>query len=171
MKFRHAQSGFTLVEVIIYAVLFAALSIVLINSLIVMLRAFNETRVNNDLMESAQTSIERMTREIRTADSIDTGVSVFASNPGTLKLNTTDASGTAKTVQFDRTSNAVRFTDNGTVSGNLTGAQVSVTSLIFRNITTTEGSAVRIEMTLQSLRSSANRSVTIYDTVALRGSY
>jgi len=171
MKKRYKQSGFTLVEVILYTVLFAALSVVLINCLLIMLRAYTETRVNDDLLESAQVSLERMTREIRIAKSVDTTTSVFGSSPGTLKINTTDASGTAKTEQFDVSSSALRFTDNGTVSGNITGAKVSVTSLVFRNITTTAGTAVRIEMTLQSLRSSSNKSITVYDTVAMRGSY
>ncbi len=168
---KNTSGGVTLVEVLLYSALLAVLSVALINCLLVMLRSYTETRVNDDLLESAQVSLERISREVRSGTGADTATSVFGTSPGILKINTTDSGGTAKTEQFDVSSGALRFTDNGTLSGNITGAHVSVTSLIFRNITTTAGSAVRIELTLRSLRSSSNKSITVYDTIAFRGDY
>lgn len=165
------EGGFTLIEAIIYTALVVSLSVLLISMLSVMYRVFSESRADRDLLTSSYTAMERMTREIRTASSVDTGTSVFGSTPGTLKLNTTDSSGTSKTVQFALSSGAVAFTDNGTLSGNLTGTQVTVTSLIFRKITTTNGTAIRIEMILSANRSPSNKTITVYNTAALRGSY
>jgi len=170
MKYLNRERGYSPLEWIMYIALFAAISVFLINAILIMTRGYAQTRVNRELMESAQVSMERVTREIRTAESLDTGVSVFGSTPGTLRLNTTTSAGAAKTVQFALSSGGVVFTDNGTLSGNLTGEKVSVTSLIFRNITTSSGAAVRVEMTLQSLRPGA-KTISVYDTVALRGAY
>lgn len=163
------SKGFTLVETLIYVLLFAILSIFLINTLLVMLRSYTEVRVNDDILDAAHTSMERMTREIR--GSASSTITSITSTSSSLLLNTTDASGTAITEQFDATSSALEFRYNGTVSGNLTGSHVSVTSLIFRGITTTAGYAIRIEMIIQSLRSPTNKSMLFTDTVALRGSY
>jgi hypothetical protein len=89
-----------------------------------------------------------------------------------LKLNTTTSGGTAKTVQFSLSSGVLKLTDStdGTAR-DITGSKISITSLIFREITTTNGSAVRIEITIQSTRSGSAKTITLYDTVALRGSY
>ncbi len=169
------QSGFTLVETLIYMALFAMLSGLLISSLVAMLRSYTEMRAQNDILSSARVAMERMTREIREADSVDTTSSTLGSSPGILKLNTTTSGGSAKTVQFSKngTSGVIEILDSSDgTARSLTGTKVSVTSLIFRNITTTAGSAVRIEMTLQELRGgSSGRSFDFYDTVALRGSY
>jgi type II secretory pathway component PulJ len=165
-KIRNQMSGgFTLVETVIYVVLFALLSLFLIYTLLVMLKSYTEVRVNDDILDAAHTSMERMSREIRGAINASTATS------GLLILNTTDASSTAKTVQFDVASSTIRFTDNGTLSGNLTGAQAAVTSLIFRKITTTGGEAIRIEMSIKSLRSLSSKTILFTDTISERGSY
>jgi type II secretory pathway component PulJ len=158
--------GFTLIESVIYTALVISLSVLLITMLSVMYRVFSESRATRDLLTSSQGVMERMTREIRGATSIDTVTSVFGTSPGTLKLNKAST-----TVQFALSSGAVAFTDNGTLAGNLTSSQVTVTSLIFRKIVTTNSSAVRIEMTLRSLRAPSSRTITVYDTAVLRGGY
>jgi type II secretory pathway pseudopilin PulG len=170
---KNAESGYSLVEVILYMTLFAMLSTVLIGSLFGMSRSYKSARVTNDLLDSSQVSIERMTREIRGAVSLDMTSSVFTSDPGVLKLNTTDSGGTPKTVQFNISgANTLELTDStdGTPR-DLTGENVAVTSLVFRNITTTAGSAVRIEMTLESTRAPGGKTLSLTDTAALRGSY
>ncbi len=168
------SGGFTIVEMIIYTALFAALSVMLINVLLVMLKSYTQMRASHDFLDSGSVVLERVTREIRGASSIDAVTSVFNSSPGVLKLNTTDAGGAAKTVQFSRSAgNVLQMLDStdGTAR-DLTGPKISVTSLIFRSMTTTKGKAVRLEMTLQSTRAGAtSRTITLYDTATLRSSY
>ncbi|MEI8130384.1 MAG: hypothetical protein WCG55_02670 [bacterium] len=152
--------------------LFVTLSTVLISCLIGMTKSYRVMRSTNDLIDSAHVSMERMTREIRGATSIDLTTSVFGTDPGVLKLNTTDSLGVSKTVEFDMTGGALEMVDSsyGTPT-DLTGESVAVTSLIFRKITPAHGSAVKVEMTLHSLRSPIDRSISLTDTVELRGSY
>ena len=169
-KSHNRQKGFTLIESLIYLALFVLLSTVLIDSLLMMHKAYSETRINRDLLESASVSMERMTREVRGGTSLNVSASMFAATSGVLAINTTDSGGASKTEQFALVSNAVQFTENGVVSGNLTGANVSVDSLTFRNITTIKGSAVKIEMSLHSLID-PTRIMSLSDTVAMRGAY
>lgn len=170
MKRNNRQKGYSLVEAVIYTALVAAISILLVGCLFMMHRAFKETQSQRDLLDSAHTAMERMTREIRTASDINAG-STLGTAPGVLLLDTTDSGGTAKTVQFSLSGTTLRLTDNGVYYGDLTTGKVSVNSLIFREIPTANGTAVRIEMTLESLRSPSDKTVTLYNTVALRGSY
>ncbi len=168
----HSEGGYSFVEIIVYMMLFITLSTVLISCLIGMTKSYRVMRSTNDLLDSAHVSMERVTREIRGATSIDLTTSVFATNPGVLKLNATDVSGAPKTVVFDTVSGALEMTDSSYgAATDLTGESVSVTSLIFRKIVSAHGSAVRVEMTLHSLRSPIDRSISLTDTVALRGSY
>lgn len=166
------NKGFSLIEIIIYISIFAMISIVVINSFVVVVNSFAETRSTRDLLESGNTSLERISREIRQAKSIDIGNSTFASSPGVLQLNSTNAGGNPRIVKFAVVNGALNLYQDGVLTGNLVGANISVTSLIFRRIAVTANvEAVKIEMTLQDNRSKTLHSENFYDTVLLRGAY
>ena len=168
LKLQPAEAGFSLIESIIYLALFVTLSAVIIDSLIVLSISYTEVRVNRDLVDSISVPIERMTREIRLSSSWVSGSSsVFGTNPGKLTLNI----GSSNTESFSLVSGAIQFVDSAGNVNNITSSNVSVDSLIFRNISTAKGSAVKIEMVLHSLRVPLSRSVSISDTVVLRQSY
>jgi len=48
---------------------------------------------------------------------------------------------------------------------------VQVTSLVFRKITTTNSTAVKIEMTLRDTKDQTSLVENFYDTIILRGGY
>ena len=171
MKFPFQKNaGTSLVEALIYIALFAVFSIFFIQVLGVMTQSFSQTKSNNYLLDSGYNALERISREVRGASSVDAGNSTLGTSLGVLALNTTDSGGAAKTVKFDVSGGVLRLTENGTVTGNLTGGTVTVSSLIFRKITTTVGTAVKIELTLRDNRV-ATRTENFYDTVILRGGY
>lgn len=158
-------------EMLIYVTIFVLLAGVVVTSFTVNVGTFSSTQTNRDLQESGNTAMERMSREIRQANSVTTANSVFATSPGTLELSSTDGSGNARTVKFVFESNALNLYYNGTWQGNLLGQNVIATSVVFRNIITTTGGAIKIEMTLQDNRGKDHRTLNYYDTVILRGAY
>ncbi len=81
IPYSRRSGGFSLIETIVYIALFVLISTVLVGTLFGLLRAYTDLRVNDDLLDSAHVSMERMMREIRDAASIDPA-SVFASDPG-----------------------------------------------------------------------------------------
>lgn len=115
--------------------------------------------------------MERMTREIRNAESVDILGSTFASNPGVLALTTRDIVGNPKTVIFSRSGTSLIITENGVVTGTLTGQNVDLTNLMFYQTVTVKGSVIKIEMTVQDNRSLSRRSENFYNTITLRGGY
>ena len=171
--FKHnSTAGFSLIETIVYISLFIVISTVLVTTLFGMLHAYTELRVNDDLLDAEHVSMERLTREIRNAITIDPASS-FGSDPGTLTLDAKDGAGSPKTIKFDVSPSGTLEVLDSTDSTEraLTGSKVRVTSLVFRNIADTTGSAVRVEATFESLRSSVGQSVTVSDTAVIRGSY
>lgn len=163
--------GYSVIEIVVYLAIFSALSITIINSFIVVSSSMMTTRTNRDLLESGSSSMERISREIRQAKSVDIANSTFGTNPGVLQLNSTDNSGTAKIIKFTTSSGVLNLYENGVLSGSIIGSNISTTNLIFRRIVTIKGEAIKIEMTLQDKRSKTQRLEKFYNTVILRGGY
>lgn len=163
--------GFTIVELLIYLAIFTAFSILAINMLLTMTRAFAEARVVRDVNHAGLVSMERLSREIRGAESIDTGMSSFGANPGVLKLDGTDGLGAARSVRFYVLSGVLKIDENGVYLGDLTDPSVAVTNLIFRTFNTAQGSFVKVEMTLRATRGLIVRTENFYNGAILRGDY
>lgn len=164
----HKDGGYSLVETIIYVALFVGLSALLIDSLIVMGKAYTESRASRDVLYSAQASMERIMHEVRGADSVDVSTSQFGVNPSTLVLTGTDEQGAPETVHFSVVNGQIHVAVNGGTAYPLTDTRTSIDSLIFRHIGGGQAEGVRIEMTVHSLRSVSPAYYSIVNTAALR---
>ena len=158
------KSGYTLVEMLFYITLFCILAIVVINSLITMTKAFKETSIQSDLVQSSGI-MERISREVRQAY----GISSISTSD--LKINTTDDANNIKTERFLLSGSDVQFFDNDVLTGNLNTTNIQVTALTFTQITTTAGKAIKIVLSVKSTRDTAGRVENFYDTAVLRGAY
>ncbi len=156
--------GYALLEILFYISLFAILSVVVINAMIVMSKSFRETTIQAEFLNGGEV-MERMSREVRGSISIS---SISASD---LVLNTTDSGGSSKTIQFVLSGSDLRFLENGVFTGNLNNPNINITALSFAQITTTEGSGVKISFGVQSDNDRQNRTEYFYNTVVLRGAY
>ena len=159
------KNGYAVLELLFYIAFFAIFSIIAINSMIIMAKSFKETAILTELAQSGAI-MERMSREIRQAYGID-----FTSTATDLKLNTKDSSGVNKTMEFKFVNPNIQLWDSGSNIGNLNPPNIVVTALAFTQITTGNGKAVKISLTIKSTRDSSNRLQDFYDTVTLRGSY
>lgn len=166
------KNGFSIIEMIVYLAIFTVLSILVINSFIVILSSFNTTNMNRKILESGSVSMERISREIRQAKNIDIVNSTLDTSPGTLQLNSTDSGGNALVIKFkDENNGQLNLYSGGSLKGNLLGSNITLTSLIFSRIATAQGEAVRIRMTLQYSEGHSVKSENFYDTIVLRGNY
>ncbi len=173
LQHTRSRDGYTLVELLFYVSLFAVMTLLVINSMLTMTKAFRETSVNVELTQSS-TILERISREVRNASV----VTVTSVTPGNITINTTDETGTAKTMQFLLSGMNVQLWENSTATGgvntfigNLNSPSIRATTLTFNKITTTEGEALKILLTVNSIKDSQGKSVDFYNTVALRQSY
>lgn len=161
------STGSSLLELIIYISLFVVLSLAMVRSLISMTNSFKSVQANLLLSTNGGAVLERMSREIALAESIDTANSTFGSNPGVLQFTYT-SNGT-QTIKFMVVNGTLKFYRGGALIGNLTGPNITVTNLVFNNITTINGGAIKISLTLQDTKSL--KSESFYLTVKERGTY
>lgn len=166
--------GFSLFEMVIYIALLALIMTVIINMLVSVIRSQANIKASKAIEETFISSFERIVREIRDARSIDpasTFGSNIAVNVGSLKLNTNDSLGNLRVVEFYVEQGVVKLKEDDVVSGPLTPASASVTSLIFRSIDSGYSKAVRIEMIVQSGQGAALKTESLSTTAILRGTY
>ncbi len=158
------KKGFTLLEMVFYVALFSLVSLILVQAIITMIASFRETQVTADINQANQV-LERMSREIRQAQSINT---ITASS---LKLDTTDSSGNPATITFTLSGTDIELSQNDVLIGDLNSTNLKITSLAFTQITTTNSSAIKLTATVGSNRYGSTRTANFYDTLVLRGSY
>ncbi len=163
-KISAKTSGYAILELLFYISFFAALSLVVISAMVTMTGSFKETALHAELVQSAGI-MERMVREIRDAKSI--GV-IGASN---LKLNTEDSTGGDTTVEFLLAGTDVELREDDVLTGDLNAPDIAVSALAFTQITTLQGSAVKIAITLSSKSDKTGRTFDFFNTVVLRGNY
>lgn len=163
--------GTGLIEGIFYIGILVFLTLMVVQTLVPLGRAFRSLSAMRDLDITAQTALERMSRDIRGSTSVDTGASTLDSSPGLLKLNTTTSDGTPTTVAFSLSSSTLNIIEAGVDIGAITSSSTRITTLTFSKITTTNSQAVKIQMIVESGTSTTYRTKTFYTTVVLRNSY
>jgi len=157
------KKGTTLIELLIYTAILAAVSVFMISSILITIKSFNDYRLSRNISVSAASAMERMVREVRQASDVS-GAGVFDVSPGHLVLDTAEF-----------------FADSGRLviknaGGNtyLTPQDLIVSNLIFREVATSTNQvskAVKIEMELTGGQGSYAKSEKFQTTVVLRGSY
>ena len=158
------NKGYAILELLFYIAFFAVLSLVVINAMIVMTRAFRETAIQDEFLQGG-TIMERISREIRQAYNIN---SISGSS---LTLDTKDSAGANKTIDFLLIGSDIRLLENSIFTGNLNAPGMVVSSLTFSQIITAKGKAVKVFLTIKSNNDALSRPQDFYDTIVLRGNY
>ena len=158
------HGGDALLEALFYVSFFAVMSLTVTSAMITMTGSFRETAINAKLSESAGI-MERIVREVRGAEDIT------LLDAGNLKLNTTDAAGQPKTVEFFLDAMDIELLENDVLTGNLNAPNIAVSDLSFTQITTAAGKAVKVSITLGVANDKLGRTFDFYDTITLRGNY
>jgi hypothetical protein len=140
-------------------------------SLFASIKSFNELRISRDINDSSVTIMERLTRDIKSATTIDLANSTFGATPGRLTLNTRNASGTALTVEYYVATSTLRIKENGVDVGSLMSAKTRVDGLVFYQIDLGNTIGIKTELHLTSSHGSASEADHFYNTSILRGSY
>lgn len=173
-KINNQKKAFTLVETIFYLAFLVVLLGIVISLVVSLAKTYQLIQATQNLESSAVFSLERMTREIRNAKSVNVSNSALAtSTAGVLSLDTVDASGNAQTIKFyiSSSTGSVNVDANGSYVGPLTLSGVRVNQLDFRLLASDNSQAVKIILGLDSVVGGASVSKNFYSTIVLRGSY
>ncbi len=162
--------GVSIIETLIYITILVFILVVIVSLLFNLLSSQKNIKASKSIENSASLSLERIIREIRLAESVNTTSSVFGTSPGDLVLHSTDTNGNARTVEFFVTGNTIHLKENGTDQGAINQSDARVTNLVFTLISGTNSTAIRTQMTLESGTTTSLRSDKFYTTNILRSS-
>jgi type II secretory pathway component PulJ len=162
--------GFTLVEMMIYVFLMTIITVVITQSLIIVLKSNRTSIAEVNIRNSGYSAMEGMIREIHSSDSIDQasgGVLQMKQNGGTniVKFATSSLASASTTLFF------YEGASNPPAVGPLTSKGIIVKSLIFNQINTGKSLAVRIQIQLSTTVNGITKNEWFYSTAILRGSY
>lgn len=163
------SGGVTLIEMVVYIALLLVMIIALTYSIRSLLVSYNDLKLERKVEQSALAAMDRITRDIRNATSINAGQSSFGNSNGSLSLNVATSGGGTQATRFYLSGGRVYVDEDGVQVGPLTSSAVTASSLLFRSIATTTSAAVKVELTLSATTTSNQEK--FYDTVILRGSY
>lgn len=164
---KNKNSGYTLAEMLGYLFALSLISVLVVNSLLTLSKAFISMKTSRAVGTSAVVSFDQMVKEIRSAKSIALS-SVLKTNPGKLVL-TMPAGSPTTTVEFSLgNSNSLHKFENGIDQGVLTATGTEVSRLVFRAATTTKSTAVSIEMTIKDSTGRTSTEEKFFSTATMR---
>lgn len=163
---RHYKKGFTLVEMLVYMAVLVLIAGALVTTFLSLNTVLLRNATERTLTHAATVSLERMVRDMRSADTVNTGLSTLGTSPGTLAL--TDG---ATTTRFYISSGRLVVSVNGVELGPLTPEEVTVEDLIFQRYVGATTEMVRASLTLSVSSKAASSTRTYYGSGVLRGSY
>jgi len=163
-KFLHR--GFSLIETLVYIAVTVLVSYAGVTTFLSLNTVLIRNQTERTLGHSANVSLERMVRDIRSAVSVNVGGSTLGTSPGVLAL-----SQGATTTTFSVSGGNVVVAVNGTNLGPLTSDAVTVQNLTFTRYVATTTEMVRVALTLSANSKAASTTRTFYTSAVLRGSY
>jgi prepilin-type N-terminal cleavage/methylation domain-containing protein len=160
------RRGFTLIEILVYMAVLCIAVVAMITTFLSYRTVLLRNEVERAVSHNAQVVLERLTRDIHEATSVDTSIS------GQITLET---AGSATTSVYTLSGDTITLMVNGKNLGNLTEDDVSVTAFThtaYQNVTgEIPTTLVRVALSLESVNAVATTIKTYYTSAVLRGMY
>lgn len=173
IKYKSKNSGISLIEVVVYVAILAVISVLVVNTILIMFSAFAKAKALRRVILDGETALERITRETRLASSVDDTLSSLGVDPSHLVLNTVRSSTNSTPVNKEIYISEGRIVlKEGTDPAEfLTSPSTTVSSFVVSKIDTTNSQAIKINLTIGIGTSSGQLSRSLYNTTILRGTY
>lgn len=143
------SKGISIIETVVYFSMLAVLTLVVTQSLMSLFKSYSVIKTQQDIETSAIQIIDKLTRDIRDADSVVTASSSFNVPEGSIGLNIVNENIT-DTYQYFVSNGIFKVSKNGVYLGSLSQENVTVNSFIARYINTSSSKALKIELNLQA---------------------
>lgn len=165
------NNGFTLVEIIVYIFVVAVILVGVTYYAIDVIGAQTKARSYQEVQQNARFAIKRITQEIRAADDLNEGSSVFGTNPGTLSLVHQDP--TKDPTVFAVTGGRMTITQGTSGPYYLTSDKVTVTDFTLTNLSVSERTRnIKITLTVEHVnpenRNEFEADVTVQSSAVIR---
>lgn len=168
--YRQLKKGYTLLETVIIITIFSLIIIVVMNMLSIFVSSYRDIKVSNRINSSAMIALDRITREIRIASSVDYINSTFNTHPGRLVLNSS-YNGSPVTIDFYFDNGILKMKRGGVEIGALTRENVAVDNLIFYSSSNSISQIIRTDIDLVANIGATVKTATFYSSTVIRGGY
>lgn len=166
------KKGFSLLESLFYISAFIVILGIVINGTFLMLNVYSSIKISENINKTAIDILERMTKEIRGAKSINTERSVFNSDDGVLSLNLNEDLVSPSKIEFFLENGILKFNkDFSSTSFNLSSNNVFVKKMNFKVVDSGISKLIKIELEIESQYKEKIKDETFYDSIVMRGSY
>lgn len=128
------RKGFTLIETIIYIAIIGGILVTFVNFGFNISDARDKTFVTEETQHNSRTAMEFITREIRSANSVDLINSVFNTDPGILYLNMSNSSTNPTIISLSSDDGRLQVKRGANATSTITSEKVIVSNLVFTNL-------------------------------------
>lgn len=145
------KKGFTLIELLVYISLSAVIFLTVISFIISLIQVSAKDRVISNVVYSGRLIQDRLSDAARHAEGVDVGASTFDTDPGVLVLDMVDVVDDPMTFSLNTDDGIFQINTAGGGEVPLTTGSISVTNLIFTDLTSAEDTGIiQVEFTLQT---------------------
>lgn len=165
--------GFTLFEVVLFIALLPLVMLLTTQLLISEIDALFRARVDRNATDTAGAILERITQEVRLAESVLTASSTFDTDNGRLVLQSfsSPTSTNSAIVDISLLNNDATIQRDQNATTTLTGEDVRVTQLLFSHVTSSISELIRVSITVEAGAGRFLREKQLTTAAILRGSY
>ena len=163
--------GFSLLEVLIYVSSLVLILAIVSNTFLLMSKSYLDIKVSQDINNSAVNIIERMSREIRWSNEVDSVNSVFNSNLGILVLNTIDDFGVSVEKKFYIENGILKIKEGFEEPKVLNTENVKVNKMFLVLADSGISKIIKIEIEIEGTVKNNTKIKTFYNSVVMREGY
>jgi hypothetical protein len=158
------KKGYSFLEVMVYTSILAAIFSVCVASVLSIYGGLNKIKTQERLSNNGEFFLEKIVRDIRSATSTNTLISVFGTNPGVLQIGS---------VKYSLSSYIIQRQEGLASPENITSNDVKVTNLVFfrdfSQSSKVNSEIVKVELTLDAGSGKFQKSKKFFTSGVLRG--
>ena len=166
------KNGFSLIETIVYIALVAVFSVGVIQVLLSETNAWGRARTERNLSDAATLIMERLSHEIRLAESVNVGASSLGVHPGRMALQTftSATSNDPSSLELFLDGTELYMSRDAGAPTLLSGNGIEISNLVLYHITSETSEGVRVELTARLSWKGVVKEKKMTTAVILRGS-
>ena len=147
-KIRSNTKGNTLVELIIYLAIISVFFTSMIGFTVSVVQSGQKARTMHEVSQNGRFIMEKIAREIKSANDVNFTTSSFGVNPGVLSL--VNNTGSLDPTVFDVVGGVVRIQQGAGAPMNISSDLVNVTSIVFTDLSVPGRTTnIKIDLTLE----------------------
>lgn len=162
------MKGFSVLEVLIYTAILALISALSVGSILSVYKGFSSTTAMSRISRNGELILDRIVRDIRSASSTDTGISVFGIHPGVLQLG-------SMPIKYSLLSTTLLRKEGAGAEQNITLSNARIINLIFfrDSFLSSEVSTevIKVEFDIETGEGQFLKSKKFFGSAVLRGAY